>query len=62
MSHLFIQVTSQDICFIEEGDITFPPGETFQRSGRLRLTYWSKGGGGGGNNNKKKNDTKIYNI
>ncbi len=28
VSYLFIQVASQDVCFIEEGDVTFPPGET----------------------------------
>lgn len=27
VSYLFIQVAGQDICFIEEGDITFPSGE-----------------------------------
>lgn len=31
LSYLFIQVASQDICFIEKGDITFPPGETERR-------------------------------
>lgn len=28
VSHLFLQVAGQDVCFIEEGDVTFPPGET----------------------------------
>lgn len=28
VSYLFVQVSGQDVCFIEESDVTFPPGET----------------------------------
>ena len=28
VSHLFVQVSGQDVCFVEQGDVTLPPEET----------------------------------
>lgn len=38
MSYLFIQVANQDICFIKEGDVAFPPEEI---QGSIQRQRWT---------------------